>query len=214
MSILSFIIITGIRGEFIIVFLTRNNIVHIILNILYMMKPRYQYLLAILSMTLVIVISNILVSIPINNWLTWWAFSFPLVYLVIDLSNRSLGPKSARQVAWFSLPIAVLASWYFADWRIAIASGTAFIAGQMLDITFFNFLRKQSWWKAPWVGSIIGSVIDTILFFSIAFAGTELNWVQLATGDLSIKWIMASILLIPYRLLMPILSTWWRSKNS
>lgn len=178
-----------------------------------MMKPRTQYLLAILSMTLVIVISNILVSIPINNWLTWWAFSFPLVFLVIDLSNRSLGPMRARQVAWFSLPISVLASWYFADWRIAIASGTAFIAGQMLDITFFNFLRKQSWWKAPWVASIIGSVIDTILFFSIAFAGTELNWIQLAAGDLSIKWIMASALLIPYRLLIPILPTWWWSKN-
>ena len=178
------------------------------------MKLRYLFLLAIGAMITVIVLSNILVSIPINDWLTWWAFSFPLVYLVIDLSNRSLGPTLARKVAWFSLPFAIFVSWYFADWRIAIASGTAFIAGQMLDITFFNFLRKQSWWKAPWVGSIIGSIIDTVLFFSIAFAGTELNWIQLAIGDLGIKWIMASILLIPYRMLIPILSSWKWSKNS
>ncbi|NRH21114.1 VUT family protein [Candidatus Gracilibacteria bacterium] len=159
-------------------------------------------------MTLVIVISNILVSMPINDWLTWGAFSFPLVYLVIDLSNRSLGPTRARKVAWISLPIAVLASWYFADWRIACASGIAFIAGQMLDITFFNFLRKQSWWKAPWVGSIIGSIVDTILFFSIAFAGTDLNWMQLAIGDISIKWLMASILLVPYRMIIPMIGNW------
>lgn len=159
-------------------------------------------------MTLVIVISNILVSMPINDWLTWWAFSFPLVYLVIDLSNRSLGPTRARKVAWISLPIAVLASWYFADWRIACASGIAFIAGQMLDITFFNFLRKQSWWKAPWVGSIIGSIVDTILFFSIAFAGTDLNWMQLAIWDISIKWLMASILLVPYRMIIPMIGNW------
>lgn len=130
------------------------------------------------------------------------------MYLVIDLSNRSLGPNRARQVAWISLPIAVLASWYFADWRIAGASGIAFIAGQLLDITFFNFLRKQSWWKAPWVGSIIGSIVDTVLFFSIAFAGTELNWIQLAIGDITIKWLMASILLVPYRMIIPMIGNW------
>ena len=173
-----------------------------------MKSSKYLFLSAIFAMTFVIVISNILVSMPINDWLTWGAFSFPLVYLVIDLSNRSLGPTRARQVAWISLPIAVLASWYFADWRIAIASGVAFIAGQMLDITFFNFLRKQSWWKAPWVGSIIGSIVDTILFFSIAFAGTELNWIQLAVGDITIKWLMASILLVPYRMIIPMVGNW------
>ena len=173
-----------------------------------MKSSKYLFLSAIFAMTFVIVISNILVSMPINDWLTWGAFSFPLVYLVIDLSNRSLGPTYARQVAWISLPIAVLASWYFADWRIAIASGVAFIAGQMLDITFFNFLRKQSWWKAPWVGSIIGSIVDTILFFSIAFAGTELNWIQLAVGDITIKWLMASILLVPYRMIIPMIGNW------
>ena len=172
------------------------------------MKSKNIFYTAIVLMTSVITISNILVSIPINDWLTWGAFSFPLVYLVIDLSNRSLGPSRARHVAWISLPISILISWYFADWRIAIASGTAFIAGQMLDISFFNYLRQQSWWKAPWIGSMLGSIIDTILFFSIAFAGTDLNWVQLALGDISIKWLMASILLIPYRMMMPYLLVW------
>lgn len=92
------------------------------------MQTKTLFSLAIILMSLVIIISNILVSIPINNWLTWGAFSFPFVYLVIDLSNRILGPTQARQVAWISLPISVLISWYFADWRIAVASGTAFIA--------------------------------------------------------------------------------------
>ncbi len=173
-----------------------------------MSPQKTLFSLAIVMMSLVIIISNILVSIPINDWLTWGAFSFPLVYLVIDLSNRILGPIQARQVAWISLPISVLISWYFADWRIAIASGTAFIVGQMLDITFFNYLRQQSWWKAPWLSTIAWSVIDSALFFSIAFLWTELNWIMLATGDLAIKMIMASLLLIPYRMMMSRFWVW------
>lgn len=130
-----------------------------------------------------------------------------------DLSNRTLGPSRARLGAWLSLPVALIASWYFADIRIALASGTAFIAGQLLDITLFNALRRQSWWKAPWIASMIGSVIDTVLFFSIAFAGTELDWVRLALGDLGVKWVMATLLLAPYRALMPYITNWHPDKK-
>lgn len=162
---------------------------------------------AVLAMIVVFVASNILVSMPINEWLTWGAFSFPLTYLVIDLCNRTLGPYWARRIAWLSLPFAALISWYFATGQIAVASAVAFVCGQLLDITVFNRLRQSSWWKAPWAGSMLGSVLDTVLFFSIAFYGTD-TWMQLALGDLAVKWSMACVLLAPYRLLLPRLGVW------
>ena len=127
----------------------------------------------IVAMILVIVVSNIAVQYPLNDWLTWGAFTYPLVFLVSDLTNRAVGAASARKVAWAGFAVAVVLSWWVADPRIAVASGTAFIVSQLLDITVFNRWRAQSWWKAPFFGSMIGSVIDTALFFSIAFAGTE-----------------------------------------
>ena len=99
--------------------------------------------------------------------------------------------------------LAVVLSVYFADWQIALASGGAFISAQLLDIAFFNRMRAMTWWKAPLIGSIAASVLDTGLFFFIAFYGSEMNWLMLASGDLLVKWAMAAALLMPYRLLLP-----------
>jgi uncharacterized integral membrane protein (TIGR00697 family) len=111
-------------------------------------------------------------------------------------------------VAWAGFAIAVLVSMAVAPWRIAVASGTAFILGQLLDIVAFNKLRASSWWKAPLIGTAVASVLDTSVFFFLAFAGTDVNWLSLATGDLSIKWLMAALLLAPYRAMLPRLQLW------
>jgi hypothetical protein len=89
-----------------------------------------------------------------------------------------------------------------------VASGIAFIVGQLLDIVAFNKLRALSWWKAPLIGSIVASVIDTGIFFYLAFAGSDMDWLTLATGDLGIKWLMAAVLLAPYRVMLPRLQLW------
>ncbi|HSM22874.1 MAG TPA: VUT family protein [Rubrivivax sp.] len=162
----------------------------------------------ILAMAAVIVLSNVLVQHPINEWLTWGAFSFPVVFLVTDLTNRTLGPAAARRVAWVGFALAVAVSLLLAPWRIALASGCAFILAQILDISLFNRLRRLSWWKAPLLGSLAASVLDTAVFFFLAFAGTALDWTLLAAGDLAVKAAMAALLLAPYRLLLPRLQVW------
>ena len=162
----------------------------------------------ILAMLIVIVASNYLVQFPINDWLTWGAFTFPVAFLVTDLTNRAVGAPAARRVAWTGFAIAVLVSLALAPWRIAVASGIAFIVSQMLDIAAFNKLRAMSWWKAPLIGSIIASGVDTGIFFFLAFYGSDMNWLMLATGDLGIKWLMAALLLAPYRLMLPRLQLW------
>jgi queuosine precursor transporter len=183
------------------------------------MKPAFQLLptdpghrrlaiAAMLAMAAVIALSNVLVQYPINEWLTWGAFSYPLVFLVSDLTNRALGPQQARRVAWLGFALAVLLSIWLADPRIAFASGSAFIVAQVLDIAVFNRWRRATWWKAPLIGSLVASVIDTGVFFSLAFAGTDMNWVLLALGDLAVKAAMAALLLAPYRALLPRLPVW------
>lgn len=162
----------------------------------------------ILAMLVVISASNYLVQFPINDWLTWGAFTFPVAFLVTDLTNRAVGAASARRVAWAGFAIAVLVSLALAPWRIAVASGVAFIVGQLLDIVAFNRLRAMSWWKAPLIGSIVASVLDTGLFFFLAFAGSGLDWLSLAAGDLGIKWLMAAVLLAPYRAMLSRLQLW------
>lgn len=162
----------------------------------------------VLAMALVVALSNWAVSIPINHWLTWGAFTYPVVFLVTDLTNRALGPQAARRVAWAGFALAVVLSLGLAGWRIALASGTAFIVAQLLDIAAFNRLRSLSWWQAPLFGSLLASVVDTALFFFLAFYGTDLDWMALATGDLGIKWLMAALLLAPYRALLPHLQSW------
>jgi queuosine precursor transporter len=162
----------------------------------------------VLAMAVVIVLSNFLVQYPINEWLTWGAFSYPLVFLVTDLTNRALGPVAARRVALISFAVAVVVSLGLAPWRIALASGSAFLLAMAMDILVFNRWRQASWWKAPLVGSLLASVIDTGVFFFIAFAGSGMDWTLLAAGDLAVKAAMAAVLLAPYRALLPRLQTW------
>lgn len=162
------------------------------------------------AMAAVIVMSNVLVQHPINEWLTWGAFSYPLVFLVNDLTNRALGPQAARRVAWAGFAVAVLVSLALAPWRIALASGCAFLFSQVMDIAVFNRWRAFTWWKAPLIGSLVASVIDTAVFFFLAFAGnTEgMNWQLLAAGDLGVKALMAVCLLAPYRAMLPRVAVW------
>jgi uncharacterized PurR-regulated membrane protein YhhQ (DUF165 family) len=162
----------------------------------------------VLAMIIVVVASNWLVQYPINAWLTWGAFVYPIAFLVNDLTNRAVGVAAARRVAWAGFAVAVVASLAVAPWRIALASGTAFIVSQLADVRVFNRLRRQAWWKAPLLGSSVASVIDTIIFFAIAFAGTSLDWWLLAIGDLGVKLVMAVVLLGPYRAMLPRLQAW------
>jgi queuosine precursor transporter len=169
---------------------------------------RHPLITPVLAMAAVIVLSNVLVQHAINDWLTWGAFSYPLVFLVTDLTNRALGPRAARRVAWIGFAIAVAVSLGLAPWRIALASGAAFLFAQLMDIALFNRWRAASWWKAPLIGSLVASVVDTGVFFFLAFAGSDMNWLMLATGDLAVKAAMAALLLAPYRALLPHLEAW------
>lgn len=155
-----------------------------------------------LAMAGVVGLSNWLVQYPIGEWLTYGAFSFPIAFLVTDVCNRCFGPRRAREVALVGFLVGLALSLWLAPWRIAAASGTAFLVAQLLDVAIFNRLRQASWWKAPLIGSLIASVIDTGLFFYLAFAGEELNWLMLASGDLGVKFLMAVLLLAPYRALV------------
>jgi uncharacterized PurR-regulated membrane protein YhhQ (DUF165 family) len=160
-------------------------------------------------MVFVVALSNWTVQFPINDWLTWGAFAYPVVFLVTDLTNRSLGPAAARRVAWIGFALAVVLSAWLAPWRIALASGSAFLVAQVLDIALFNRLRRASWWQAPLIGSVIASALDTAVFFLLAFYGNpQVDWLQLATGDLGVKWLMAAVLLAPYRAMLPRLGVW------
>ena len=150
-------------------------------------------------MAVVIIASNILVSIPINDWLVWGALTYPLAFLVTDLTNRHFGAKSARTVVYAGFAIGVAASLYFADPRIALASGTAFLVAQLCDVTVFDKLRAGIWWIAPLVSSALSTILDTGLFFGLAFAGSGEPWMQWAVGDLMVKWAVAMAALIPYR---------------
>ncbi len=150
-------------------------------------------------MALVVTSANVLVMYPINDWLTWGAFTYPVSFLVTDLCNRVLGPRSARRVVYVGFVVAVILSTWLATPRIAIASGTAFLAAQVLDVQIFDRLRDSTrWWTPPLVSSSIASALDTVLFFSIAFAGTGLPWVTLALGDFLVKLGLAVVMLLPF----------------
>ena len=154
---------------------------------------------AVAAMTVVVAASNWLVQYPINDVLTWGAITYPFSFLVTDLTTRLQGPARARRVVWFGFALAVLLSTWLATPRIALASGAAFLAGQLLDIQVFQRLRAGSWWRAPLVSSTVGSVVDTAIFFSLAFAGTDLPWMTLALGDLGVKLLLAVLALAPFR---------------
>ena len=205
----------------------------------------FPYLIA---MAFVVVCSNILVNFPVGytlgsvnlgDILTWGAFTYPVAFLITDLTNRTFGPSKARKIVFAGFLIAVICSIIVPQilfkmglfpfelsaerlTRIAIASGSAFLVAQLLDVFVFDKLREGRWWKAPLISSIIGSVIDTFLFFSLAFAmhfaflgegdgfasqaapllgvfSSEVpRWVSWAMGDLGVKLLVAIALLVPY----------------
>jgi len=168
-------------------------------------------LLSITMMGLVVLASNILVQYPLpyriggidlSELLTWGAFTYPVAFLVTDTTNRLFGPGRARQVVYAGFALGVILSLALADARIALASGTAFLCAQLLDIYVFNRLRAGSWWKAPAVSSLLGSALDTLLFFSIAFAGSGLPWTGWALGDFCAKLLMIALLLYPFKWLV------------
>ena len=172
------------------------------------------FLLLSFMMGVVVISSNYLVQFPVNyygleNILTYGAFSYPITFLITDLANRSYGKRVARKIVYFGFVLGigftVLFSTDFADLisiRIAIGSGIAFLTAQLLDVQIFDRLRKKEWFVAPLTSSMIGSTIDTFLFFSISFYGTGVPWVTLSLGDLIVKVIVALIMLIPFRLLL------------
>ncbi|MEQ1953710.1 queuosine precursor transporter [Mesorhizobium sp. CN2-181] len=215
------------------------------------MHTRKTYLPFVAAMALVVVASNILVQFPVQGTLgglsladilTWGAFTYPVAFLVTDLANRRHGPLFARKVVFAGFMVAVTCSIVVPPLlyrlgliefdtaagrlvRIATASGAAFVTAQLLDVTVFNWLRRQSWWRAPIFGTLAGSVVDTMVFFSIAFAAAfafvgpsdafalestpllgalpaeTARWVSWALGDLSVKLLIAIFALIPYRLI-------------
>lgn len=171
-----------------------------------------QYMIAgVAGMVGVVTASNVLVQFPINDLLTWGAFSYPFAFLVTDLTNRSVGPGRARKVVLVGFAVAVVLSAWLATPRIAAASGTAFLVAQLLDIAVFDRLRRASWWKAPLASSMLASIADTALFFSLAFYATPVPWVTLAIGDMGVKAAMAGFMLAPYwglkRLYRPVEAT-------
>ncbi|WP_411036746.1 VUT family protein [Shinella sp. BYT-45] len=192
-------------------------------------------LVYVLLMTAVVVASNVLVQYPLSgellginlgDLLTYGAFTYPVAFLITDLTNRQFGPRIARRVVAAGFLVAVVFSFAASTPRIAIASGSAFLAGQLLDISVFNTLRRQTWWRAPLIASLIGSMLDTVLFFSFAFApffsifgsnddfaiewapilgvfsAEAPRWISWALGDFCVKVLVGFVMLLPYGALM------------
>ena len=177
------------------------------------MENRLFFILAFL-MASVVTLSNYLVQFPVNyiglqDLLTYGAFSYPIAFLITDLSNRRYGKNTAKKIVYWGFALGVFLTLYFStnysnfiSIRIAIGSGTAFLVAQLIDVNIFDRLRKKIWFTAPLVSSLIGSSIDTFLFFSIAFYGTDINWITLSLGDLIVKIFVALMMLVPFRLLL------------
>jgi len=165
-------------------------------------------------MGVVVLASNYLVQFPITYYgleeiLTYGAFSYPVAFLITDLANRSYGKIIARKIVYIGFVIGIVFTLFFStnfedliSVRIAIGSGTAFLVAQLLDVQIFDKLRKKKWFVAPLTSSLIGSTIDTFLFFSISFYATGIPWVTLSLGDLAVKVLVALLMLIPFRLLL------------
>ena len=165
-------------------------------------------------MGLVVLSSNYLVQFPVKYYglqdiLTYGAFTYPIAFLITDLANRSYGKQIARKIVYFGFVVGISFTLFFStnftdliSIRIAIGSGTAFIVAQLLDVQIFDKLREKSWYVAPLSSSIIGSTVDTFLFFSISFYATGVPWFTLSLGDLAIKLLVTLVMLIPFRLLL------------
>jgi len=168
-----------------------------------------------LFMAVIVTLSNYLVQFPfdhfgLENLLTYGAFSYPVAFLITDLANRRYGKIIARKIVYIGFILGVMLTLYFStdfsnliSKRIAIASGIAFLSAQLFDINIFDKLRKKIWYAAPLTSSVVGSVVDTLLFFSIAFYGTEIDWLTLSFGDLLVKIFVALVMLIPFKILIP-----------
>jgi len=191
-------------------------------------------LVGVAAMAAIVVTSNVLVQFLAGDWLTWGAFTYPFAFLVTDLMNRLYGPGAARRVVAAGFVVGLACSFVgsqiegpfgpLVSLRVAIGSGTAFLAGQLLDVAIFNRLRAGSWWKAPFVSSVVGSVVDTAIFFTIAFSatlafiapGVDVGWanavvplfghgpaaplwVSLALADFLVKFAIALLALAPFR---------------
>lgn len=189
------------------------------------------------AMTAIVAASNFFVQFPfqhlgLGETLTWGAFTYPAAFLVTDLANRRFGPRAARQVVLAGFVLAVMLSVWLASPRIAIASGMAFLVAQLLDVAVFDRLRHGVWWRAPLVSTLLGSALDTALFFSLAFAarfsfmdtafglddgslafpvallgfGADVPlWVSLALGDFGVKLLVGLAMLVPYGVLITVL---------
>lgn len=197
---------------------------------------RRSVVIGMLAMATVVVASNILVQFLLGNWLTWGAFVYPIAFLVNDIMNRVYGPVAARKVVAAGFMVGIVCSLIgtqiegeygpLVTFRIAVGSGCAFLIAQLLDVSIFDMLRRSEWWKAPLVSTLVGSMIDTFLFFSIAFSslitfieptndvgwanvtvamlgfGPEMPlWASLAFADLMIKLAFSLIMLGPFRML-------------
>ena len=178
-----------------------------------------QLLLLPVLMGVVVLASNYLVQFPIKYYglegiLTYGAFSYPIAFLITDLTNRSYGKLIARKIVYIGFVIGIAFTLFFStnfsdliSVRIAIGSGIAFLVAQLLDVKIFDQLRKEKWFVAPLTSSFVGSFVDTFLFFSISFYGTGIPWVTLSFGDLAVKILVTLIMLIPFRLLLSTFKT-------
>ena len=178
-----------------------------------------QLLLLPVLMGVVVLVSNYLVQFPIKYYglegiLTYGAFSYPIAFLITDLTNRSYGKLIARKIVYIGFVIGIAFTLFFStnfsdliSVRIAIGSGIAFLVAQLLDVKIFDQLRKKKWFVAPLTSSFVGSIVDTFLFFSISFYGTGIPWITLSFGDLAVKILVALTMLIPFRLLLSTFKT-------
>ena len=165
-------------------------------------------------MGVIVLGSNYLVQFPVKYYglekiLTYGAFSYPIAFLITDLANRIFGKNIAKKIVYIGFFVGVSFTIFFSinfsdliSIRIAIGSGTAFIVAQLLDVQIFDKLRKKRWFVAPLTSSLVGSIVDTFLFFAISFYGTGVNWITLSLGDLFVKIFVALIMLIPFRILL------------
>lgn len=186
------------------------------------------FLILAFFMAAMVAISNYLVQFPFKFWgmeniLTYGAFSYPITFLITDLSNRRFGKSTARKIVYIGFIFGVLLTVFFStnfsdliSIRIAIGSGTAFLIAQLIDVQVFDKLRKKIWFIAPLTSSSLGSLVDTLLFFFIAFYNTEVPWFSLAIGDFTVKILVSIIMLIPFRYLLNKIKDFsdYRGKNS
>ena len=165
-------------------------------------------------MASLVAVSNFLVQFPVNYFgmesiLTYAAFTYPITFLITDLANRKYGKFIARRIVYLGFLTGVLLTLYFStnfedliSIRIAIGSGTAFLFAQLLDVSIFDILRKRKWFVAPLTSSLLGSIVDTFLFFSISFYNTDVPWISLALGDFIVKLLITLLMLIPFKILL------------